>query len=277
MAQLGKAYIEVRADLSKFPAELRAELQKALREGTAGVSFDELEKKASAAGKEAANRVGKEFENTSKSRSKKAGETAGEDVALGFFDAIKKVFSRSNSSSSSGGGFFGDVKTIFSGFPKDATDGFQQLSDVGSNTGDIGGKVGGAFSAIGSGITTGLYVLAVPAVGALLAVVTQLSGAVFALPAAIAPLIAVFATLKIATEGVGNAISDGFSQKNAAQVKKYNEELQKLAPSARSVVKEIVGLKGAFEGIKQNTQQAFFAPLIGAFAQLKTTLLPALN
>jgi hypothetical protein len=276
MAQLGKAFIEVRADLSKFPTELRVQLEKALKEGTAGVSFEDFEKKAGAAGKEGGKRLADELDKSGKARSKRSGEKIAEDVGLGLFGTLKKIFSGS-SGGSSGGGFLSNLSDVFKGFTKTAEDGFSKLSDTGSKIGEIGGKIGSAFSAIGSGITTGLYTLAVPAVGALLALVVQLSGALFALPAAIAPLIAVFATLKIATEGVGSAISDGFSAKNAADIKKYNEELKGLAPSARSVVKEIVGLKGAFEVIKNSTQQAFFAPLIGAFSQLKSTLLPALN
>jgi hypothetical protein len=276
MAQLGKAFIEVRADLSKFPAELRAELEKALKEGTAGITFKEFEDKAGLAGEEAGKRISQGLEKTSKTRSKKTGEKMAEDVGLGFFGVLKKIFS---SSGSSGGtnGFFNTIGDLFKGFTKSAEDGFSKLSDLGSKIGDIGSKVGSAFSAIGGGIQAGLYTLAVPAVGALLAVVTQLSGAVFALPAAIAPLIAIFATLKVATEGVGAAISAGFSAKNAAQIKAYNEALKGLAPSARAVVKEIVGLKGAFDVIKNNAQQALFAPLIGSFAALKGTLLPALN
>lgn len=269
MTQLGKAFVEVRADLSKFPAELRAELVKALKEGTAGVTFEEFDKKATAAGKKAADSIGSGLERQSKTRLKKTGEKAAADVGLGFFGVLKKLFT----SNSSGSGFLSSAGDLFSGFAKSAESGFSQLSDLGSKIGDIGGKIGSAFSAIGQGIQTGLYVLAVPAVAALIAVVVQLSGAVFALPAALGLVLAVVAPLVIAFHGFSAAIGAGFS----GDVKKFNEALKGLAPSARSVVREIVGLKPAFEAIKLSTQQAFFAPLVGSFKALGNTLLPALR
>lgn len=269
MAQLGKAYIEVRADLSKFPAELKAELQKALHEGVAGVSFTDLEDKAGKAGEEAANRVGSGFEKTSKSRLKKTGEHAGEDIGLGLFATLRNLFSSNNS----GSGFLSTAGSLFSGFAKSAEDGFEQLSSVGSKIGDLGGKIGSAFSAIGSGIQVGMYVLAVPAVAALIAVLVQLAGILFILPAAIGVVLAAVAPLVIAFQGISEAIGAGFS----GDVDKFNAALKGLAPSARSVVREIVGLKPAFDAIKRSTQQAFFAPLIGSFKALGTTLLPALQ
>lgn len=269
MAQLGKAYIEVRADLSKFPAELRAQLEKALKEGTAGVSFSELDKKAGEAGKKAADTIGNELEKKSKSRLKKSGEKAGEDVGLGFFGVLRKLFT----SNSSGSGFLSSAGDLFKGFAQSAEKGFSQLQGVGEKIGEIGGKVGSAFSAIGQGIQVGFYVLAVPAVAALLAVVTELAGALFALPAAIGLVVATIAPLVIAFQGISAAVGAGFS----GDVKKFNEALKSLAPSARSVVREIVGLKPAFEAIKSSVQQAFFAPLVGSFKALQGTLLPALN
>jgi len=269
MAQLGKAYIEVRADLSKFPAELRAELTKALKEGTAGVTFEELDKKAGEAGKKAANTIGNEMEKTSKIRLKKSGEKAGEDVGLGFFGVLKKLFS----SNSSGSGFLSSAGELFKGFTKSAQDGISQLSDGASKISEIGGKIGSAFSAIGQGIQIGMYVLAVPSVIALIAVLVELSGALFALPAAIGLIVATIAPLVIAFQGISAAVGAGFT----GDVNKFNAALKSLAPSARSVVREIVGLKPAFEAIKQSTQQAFFAPLIGSFKALQGTLLPALN
>lgn len=269
MAQLGKAFIEVRADLSKFPTELRAQLEKALKEGTAGVTFNELDKKAGEAGKKAADTIGNELEKKSKSRLKKSGEKAGEDVGLGFFGVLRKLFT----SNSSGSGFLSSAGDLFKGFAQSAAQGFSQLQSVGEKIGEIGGKIGSAFSAIGQGIQVGFIVLAVPAVAALLAVVTELAGALFALPAAIGLVVATIAPLVIAFQGITAAVGAGFS----GNVKKFNEALKSLAPSARSVVREIVGLKPAFEAIKHSVQQAFFAPLVGSFKALQGTLLPALN
>jgi hypothetical protein len=269
MAQLGKAYIEVRADLSKFPTELRAELEKALKEGTAGVTFNELEDKAKVAGKDAANAVGDEFERTSKTRSKKAGEKAGKDIGLGLFGTIRKLFS----SGSSNGGFFSGVGDLFKGLSNSAEDGAKQVSSAFDKVQEVGGKITSTFSAIGSGIQAVFIGAAIPAVIGLIGVLVQLSGALLALPAAIGVVVAAVAPLVIAFQGIGGAISAGF----AGNAQKFNDALKQLAPAARSVVREIVGLKPAFESIKSSVQQAFFAPLVGSIKELGTTLLPALR
>lgn len=269
MAQLGKAYIEVRADLSKFPAELRAELQKALREGVAGVSFKELEDKGEQAGKSTAKRIGDGVEKESKTRLRKSGEKAGEDLGLGLFGVLRRLFT----SNSSGSGFFSTIGDLFKGFGKSAEDGVGQLQSFGKQVQGIGEKVSSTFSAIGGGVTAFFYVMLIPAVSAGLAILTELAGALLALPAAIALLLAAVAPLVIAFHGISDAVGAGLS----GNVDKFNEALKKLAPSARSVVREIVALKPAFEAIKNNTQQAFFAPLVGSFKALQGTLLPALN
>lgn len=269
MAQLGKAYIEVRADLSKFPAQLRADLEKALREGIAGVSFEDFGKKAAKAGEDGAEELGKGFSRRSKSRSRKAGEDAGRDVGLGFFALIRKLFSEGSSS----GGFFGGIGNIFKGLSKEAEDSVEQIQGVFKNLSSAGSQVSSVFSGIGGGLQALVYVAAVPAIIGLIGFLVQLSGALLALPAAIAVAVAAFGPLLTALHGVTDAIGAGFS----GDAKKYQQALKGLAPSAREVVREIVGLKDAFNGIKSATQEAFFAPLVGQFSALKTTLLPALR
>jgi phage-related protein len=91
MAQLGKAFIEVRADLSKFPAELREKLRRALKEGTADVDFDELGQKAEVAGERAADKAGDGFERRAKTRLRKAGRDGGNHLVGGLLDAVTKT------------------------------------------------------------------------------------------------------------------------------------------------------------------------------------------
>lgn len=88
MTVLGRAFIEVKADLAGFAPELRAKLEAALREGTAGVSFEPLGDKAEKAGGEAADRAGKGFKERSKTSMRKAGEDAGGSLAAGMAKGI---------------------------------------------------------------------------------------------------------------------------------------------------------------------------------------------
>ena len=84
MAQLGRAFIEVRADLSKFPAELRTKLEAALREGTSGLSFKETEEVAEKAGVRAGEKLAAGIDKGSKSRMRQAALHAATQFADGF-------------------------------------------------------------------------------------------------------------------------------------------------------------------------------------------------
>lgn len=87
---LGRAFIEVRADLSAFPAELRAKLKAALEEGVAGVEFTELEK----AGKKAGEVAGKAASRKLKEETDKGGKEAGRNAAQRFSDSFLGTLGR---------------------------------------------------------------------------------------------------------------------------------------------------------------------------------------
>jgi phage-related protein len=107
MAKLGEAWIEVRADLAKFPAALRTNLIAALKKAMAGVDFTALEDKAEDAGEESAKRVAKGFSKESKRSLLAAGKDAGEAVLEGMAGAL--------TGSGGGGGFLGKIGQFFSG------------------------------------------------------------------------------------------------------------------------------------------------------------------
>lgn len=186
------------------------------------------------------------------------------DSADHDFDRIRRK-SRS-SGDETGRGFLGGIISAISG--------------AGSN---LSGALGGVFSGIGStfgggGDITGIIKVAaitaaIPAVIALGAALSQLLGLLALIPASVGVVVAAFAPLIIAFQGISDAVSAGFS----GDVDKFNQALKGLAPNARRVVKEIVGLKDGFKAIKNSVQNAFFAPLVGTFRQLGTTLLPVLN
>lgn len=87
-AALGKAYIEVRADLDAFPAELREKLKLALAEATQGVKFDEAEVNMKKAGEGLADDFADSVDKEVEPRSKKSGEKAGKS----FFSGLKGIF-----------------------------------------------------------------------------------------------------------------------------------------------------------------------------------------
>lgn len=93
MASLGKAFVEVKADLDGFPADLRRKLAAALKEGVAGVDFDGLDKKAEAAGSKAADSAGRGFSRQSKTVFRKAGDDGGNSLAEGILSSVAKTLS----------------------------------------------------------------------------------------------------------------------------------------------------------------------------------------
>jgi phage-related protein len=135
---------------------------------------------------------------------------------------------------------------------------FQQASNIGSGIGGVA-----QFAAMAA---------AIPLVLGLAGALTHLAAAALALPAAIGVAIAAIAPLIIAFKGFGEAVSAGLS----GDVDKFNEALAKLAPNARKVAKEFVGLKRYFSQIKTSVQEAFFGPLVGQISKLGNTLLPVL-
>jgi phage-related protein len=92
---LGRALVQVFADLSKFTPGLRQEIKKALDEQTKGLRFEELDKSAEKAGESAADELAKgvdsKIENNMEKEGKKGGNSFGKGlkaalgVAVGLF------------------------------------------------------------------------------------------------------------------------------------------------------------------------------------------------
>lgn len=211
---LGRAYIEVMADLSKFSPGLKEKVKAALDEQTKGVKFDELDKSA-----------------------EKAGDSAAEHVGKGMDGKLDKVMDKEGKK---GGASFGKGLT--------------------SATGAILGMAMPALIAFG-----------VEAVAALAPAALALGGT---LPAAAFTMIGALAVLKMATNGIGDALKSAFDPTKAAQ---FNEAMKKLSPSARSFVNEIRNLHPAFHQLQQDVQEVFFKQLEGSITRMSRTLLPTLR
>jgi hypothetical protein len=88
-------------------------------------------------------------------------------------------------------------------------------------------------------------------------------------PAAAAVAGAAIGTLVVAFKGVKDAVGAALS----GDTEKLNEALKGLAPSAQKVVKEFGQFGPQLKAIKEQTQQAFFAPLAGDVTKLGKALL----
>lgn len=95
MAMLGRAFIEVRADLSQFPSELKAKLKAALEEGAGGVEFNEVEHAAREAGEKAGEELANGVDNSARRHMHTAALNAATTFADGFTSFLgRMLFSR---------------------------------------------------------------------------------------------------------------------------------------------------------------------------------------
>lgn len=81
---LGRAYVQVFADLSKFTPGLREKIKTALDEQTKGMPFDELDKSSRKAGEEAADELDKSFGPKVKNNMEKRGKEGGSSFGKGL-------------------------------------------------------------------------------------------------------------------------------------------------------------------------------------------------
>lgn len=211
---LGRAFVQVFADLSKFSPGLREKVKSALDEQTKGMRFEELDKSAEKAGESAAENVGKGLDNKIENETNRSGRKGGLSFSKGFSAVL---------------------------------------------------------AGLGAAVMPSLIALGAELAGALAPAALAIGGT---LPAAIFTLVGTMAVLKMATNGIGDALKSAFDPSKAAQ---FNEAMKKLAPAARSFVNEIRALHGPFHQLQQDVQQTFFVQLQGALTRTARTLLPALR
>lgn len=211
---LGKAFVQVYADTSKFSPGLKQKIKGALNEQTKNIDVPELDKSM-----------------------EKAGESAADHVATGVDKKIEKNMEKSGRKG--GNAFSKGMGTI--------------------------------VSMMGALLMPALIAFGVQAVAALVPVAIALSATI---PAAIGTLIATFATLKMATNGVGDALKFAFDPK---KTKQFEEAMKKLAPAAQSFVREVQALRPAFHDLQQDVQQTFFVQLQGVLTRVSRQLLPTLR
>jgi len=146
---------------------------------------------------------------------------------------------------------------------------------------DVDKSFGAALRSIGT-LSTGLLKIGgagagimatTQAVMGLAAAVVDLSGLLGVGVGAAASLGAAYATLKVGTKGMGDAMK----AVGEGDAKKLDEALKKLAPSARAVVMEVAHLKPEWDKLQLDVQQRLFAGLNKEVDALGRAYLPVLR
>ena len=150
--------------------------------------------------------------------------------------------------------------------PAGAAQGAGALSGIMGNLSGIGGM-------IGSIAQIAIMAAILPLIIQLGAALLNLVGILAALPAAAGVAVAAFVPLKIAFNGVGEALAAIWSGDPEA----IAEAMKKLAPPARNVVKEFAKFVPTLKQLGPLIQKNFFTPLQGQFTKLGNTIIPTLN
>jgi phage-related protein len=124
------------------------------------------------------------------------------------------------------------------------------------------------FALIGLGATA-----ATPGVIHLTAALLPAAGALAALPVAISAVGVASATMKVATAGVGKAITTGL----AGPSEQADKAMAAVPPAAQAFAKSIIALKSPIDALKQSVAQNFFAPLQDQAAATANVYLPLLK
>ena len=132
--------------------------------------------------------------------------------------------------------------------------------------------------AFGGAMAIGAVQVGAKFAGAFLAKTASLVGPGLAaiallIPAVIGAAALAVGTLKLALSGVGDALKAGLSGDTAA----FAEALKGLSPAAQAVVKDLAGLKGAFDFLKISVQESFFVHITNQIRPLITSYLPILR
>lgn len=150
--------------------------------------------------------------------------------------------------------------------PAGAAQGAGALSGIMGNLSGIGGM-------IGSIAQIAIMAAILPLIIQLGAALLNLVGILAALPAAAGVAAAAFIPLKVAFNGVGEALAALWE----GDPEKIAEAMKGLAPHARVVLREFSAFIPTLKKLGPLIQQGFFVPLEGSITKLGNTIIPALN
>lgn len=135
----------------------------------------------------------------------------------------------------------------------------------------IAALVGAAAAAL-AGLASAAAAV-IPIIASLATALITAAGAAAAIPGAIAVVIAVVKVLKLGFVGLGDAmkaVAEG-------DVEAFNEALKKLAPNARTFVKQVAALKSAFDRLRLGVQERLFAHTATVLKALAASTLPTVT
>lgn len=166
------------------------------------------------------------------------------------------------------------IGSVFGGAASSIQDAFSKVSSSLSG-------VGSAISSVATNLTSlitafplvSLFIALTPVIIGVGGALLELVGIIGALPAGIFVLIAAIAPLVIAFQGIGGAVSALAS----GDLKKIDEAMKSLSPSAQAFARELNNLRGPLKDIKLAVQESFFAPLKGVLTEIVRNLLPTLK
>jgi hypothetical protein len=266
--RVAKAYVEITADYDKFRDEATTRINAAFRQVGSNLKTDAISNKIEEAGRESGHLFSKEFDNTVRNEMRAAGNTAVRVVANEVGNGNNRnVISRAF-------GNLGRIAAIGLATAIAGTiGGGEGLGKVFDAVKSSGSLLSAVFDSLGSGFATflikaGVGVIVIPHLAAvvlvLVANLVSLVGLLNILPGAFALALGALIPLVIAFQNFGDALSAVLE----GDPEKIAKAMDKLAPSARSVVKEIQGLLPVFREIQKMTQGAFFGPLQGVLTEV---------
>lgn len=279
--KVGEAFVEIVADYKAFAQKAERELNVLLKRMAGKADFGPMKEAAGDSGQESGTEYVRQFESTvyrssSRSRLRRMGERIG------------RLFSRSVGDGADRDRRGSILTRMFGedGGGKDRNSLQKLFSGLG---GGIAGALGGAFSLLSSGASSAIgalgslstSILTFLAIAALIGplvyvavgALISLSGLLFLLPAGMAAAGVAVGVLMIAFTGFGEAISAVAS----GDMKKFDEALKGLSPSARAVARDFKDLWPLLQKVKDVVQEAFFKPLVGDLDKLGNTLLPKIT
>lgn len=257
---LAEAALIVRPDFTGTEAETKAGARKAGKDAgdEAGKSYGKSVATAFAGvGKSAAQRFSQAFASsgTFKSIAASIGSrvaTAGRSVAS-LTPSLKQVTSA--------------VKETAAAFGRLGDRVAEKLPSLGQFAGALGGIAAKA------GIAAGALGAAIPQVVGLGAALLPAAGAAVALPGALLASKVAIGVLKVAVDGVGDAITKGLT----GTAKEAAKALEELPPGARRFAEAIIKSKDSIEKLKASISGRFFKPLNDEIEPLTSKYLPLLQ
>lgn len=255
---IDRAYVEILPDFDDFEASAKRQIAAQLRQvgRDAERAADQMEDSFRDSGRD----VERSFDGIGR-------------AADGAFRDIQRGARRTEGSLGDLDDGLRDARSGFLNLGKQAgnsLDGVSQNASAASQALAGLGAKGGVPGILALAAAAAIAAAPLAALGSALA---DLAGFVVALPAAAGLAAATIIPLTLAFQNFGEAVSAVAS----GDLEKIDEALKKLAPSARSVAREVGVLLPSLQALQRNAQQAFFAPLRGDLTAITNNLFPALN